>query len=164
MYEREEQATQEKEAPPCGRALSGHASSDVYPAGRGQSGETGGTRRACPCLSRALPGVRHAILYHRATQQTACPALSDAPLRTLASGCHHASGGHCPVVALQSDHCLSAVPGRSLALPEATSAWAAFGTRQRATVARMERAHPARTLSSGQCQCGETGGVPRFDL
>ena len=69
--EREAQATQAKEAPPCGRAVPGHASRDAYPAGRGQSGETGGPRRVGPGLSGALPGVRHALLYHRVPQQTA---------------------------------------------------------------------------------------------
>src|SRR5712692_3422073 len=71
IYEREEQATQEKAAPHCGRTVSGHASCNPYPAGRGQSGKTGCPRHACPGFSFALPTVRHALLYHRVSQQTA---------------------------------------------------------------------------------------------
>src|SRR5438876_9767550 len=58
--EPEEKALQEKEAPHCGRALSGHASRDAYPASRRQSGETGGPRRSGTGLAGDPPAIRHA--------------------------------------------------------------------------------------------------------
>ena len=111
----------------------GDQSGDPYPSHRGQYRQTGRPRRAGPGLSRAVPTVRHALLSGRTTRQTACVPLSDTPFRTLASRGHHASGRHCPVLALQSGHCLSAVPERSGAVPDDTGGRDTRGTSQRAT-------------------------------